>query len=85
MVIVVHALESPKPINTHKEIIKAFILSREQFIQSITDHLMQVLLLLWLAKECVWLEHLNPNSFKFNHGHLSIQEIEMSGLQRNTM
>ena len=71
MVIVVHALESSKSFNTHKGIIEAFILSREQFIQYITDHLMQVFLLLWLPKEFIWLEQLNSkSSFKFNHDTL---------------
>ena len=78
IVIIVHTLDLPKPINTHKGIIEAFILSREQFIQSITDHLMQVLLLLWLPKECIWLERFNSkSSFKFNHATL-IKSLEHS-------
>ena len=78
IVIVVHTLDHPKPINTHKGIIEALILSREQFIQSIADHLMQVLLLLWLPKECIWLERFNSkSSFKFNHTTL-IKSLEHS-------
>ena len=54
MVIVQHPA-TPKPVNTHTANIEAFIVSREHFLQSVKDHLMQVLLVLWLPKECVLL------------------------------
>ena len=46
---------TPKPVNTHTANIEAFIVSREHFLRSVKDHLMQVLLVLWLPKECVLL------------------------------
>ena len=67
LVIVLKTLQTAKPLNTHKANIEAFILSQEQFIQSIADHLMQVLMVLWLPKECVWVERFDPRpSFKLD-------------------
>ena len=62
LVIVIRNSQAPKPLNTHKSNIEAFILSREQFVQAIRDHLMQALLVLWLPRECVWLEKFDPRS-----------------------
>ena len=67
LVIVLKTLQTAKPLNTHKANIEAFILSQEQFLQSIADHLMQVLMVLWLPKECVWVERFDPRpSFKLD-------------------
>ena len=52
-VIVAKQLDSSKPINAHKGIIEAFILSKEQFIHFLKDHSVQVLQTLWLARKFV--------------------------------
>ena len=65
LVIVVRQLASAKPINKHKSNIEAFILSREDFTQFVRDHLMQVLLVLWLPRECVLLEKFDPQKSWF--------------------
>ena len=62
LVIVVRTSQAPKPLNTHRANIEAFILSREQFLESMRDHLMQVLLTLWLPRECVWRKGFDPRT-----------------------
>ena len=72
LVIILRTLEAAKPLNTHKSNIEAFILSHEQCLQSVADHLMQVLMVLWLPRECVWLERFDPRpGFKLDVGVLA--------------
>ena len=78
LVIITAHTTSPKPLNTHKGNIEAFILSREQFCELVKDHSMQVLLVLWLPKECILLEQFNPRStFSFNQESL-VKSLEHS-------
>ena len=78
LVVVLKTLQSPKPLNTHKSNIEAFVLSREQFLGSMADHLMQVLMVLWLPRECVWLERFDPKpNFKLDRGTL-VKSLEHS-------
>ena len=78
VVVIVQHPATPKPVNAHTANIEAFILSREHFLQSVKDHLMQVLLVLWLPKECVLLERFDPRvSFRFNREAL-VMSLEHS-------
>ena len=72
LVIVVRTSQAEKPLNTHKANIEAFVLSREQLLQSMEDHLMQVLMVLWLPRECVWIQRFDPKpSFSLDRGALA--------------
>ena len=78
LVIITTHTTSNKPLNTHKGNIEAFILSREQFLELMKEHSMQVLLVLWLPMECVLLERYNPrSSFSFNQESL-VRSLEHS-------
>lgn len=78
LVIVTRQLDSLKPLNAHKGNIEAFILSREDFIQFIRDHSMQVLLTLWLPRGCVLLERLDGRRwFQFDQTAL-VKSLEHS-------
>ena len=60
LVIVVEKLSSPKPLNHHKGNLEAFILSKEQYVELLNTHSLQLLLTLWLPKMCVMREKFNP-------------------------
>lgn len=60
LVIILRTLTTAKPINTHKANIEAFLLSKEQFMQLLREHSMQVLVVLWLPQECVLVEKFSP-------------------------
>lgn len=70
LVIILRNLTTSKPVNTHKANIEAFILSKEQFMQLLREHSMQVLVALWLPQECVLAEKFSP-SFHFDREALA--------------
>ena len=73
LVLILQTLGAAKPLKTHKSNIEAFILSCEQFLgQSVADNLMQVLMVLCIPREGVWVERLDRQpSIKLDVGVLA--------------
>lgn len=71
LVIVVNEISSVKPLNHHKGNIEAFILSKEQYVEQLNKHSLQLLLTLWLPKVLVIKELFNPRTAF----HLSIESL----------
>ena len=73
IVVIVQHFKSPKPQNTHKGNLEAFILSKEQYIAQLDAHSMQSLLTLWLPKHCILQQRFDPRvtHFKFSEVKLA--------------
>ena len=63
LVIILKELSAPKPLNHHKRNLEAFILSKEQYIEQLNSHSLQLLITLWLPKECVLRELFDPRKY----------------------
>lgn len=58
---------SQKPLNVHKGLLEAFVVSESDYMELIDAHSMQVLVTLWLPPECVLQETFDPRAlFHFN-------------------
>ena len=69
LVIILQTLAAAKPLNTYKSTSKH---SCKEFLQTIANYLIQVLMVLWLPRKCVWLERFDPRpSFKLDMGVLT--------------
>ena len=53
---------SQKPLNVHKGLLEAFVVSESDYIELIQTHSMQVLVTLWLPKEFVLEENFDPRA-----------------------
>ena len=53
---------SQKPLNVHKALLEAFVVSESDYIELIQTHSMQVLVTLWLPKEFVLEENFDPRA-----------------------
>ncbi len=64
-------LSSIKAVNQHKGSIESLIISEDQYIEQISSHSLQLLITLWLPKECVLMEEVNPRAhFRFSRDAL---------------
>ena len=61
-VIVVKHSDHDKPLNVHKANVDGWILSTEQYVAAINDHLLQALITLWIPQQLVLMENFNPRS-----------------------
>ncbi len=72
LIIIVEQQSSIKPLNHHKGNVEAFIISREKYIEQLSNHSLQLLITLWIPKTCILKEELNPRThFYFSRDTLT--------------
>lgn len=71
VVVIVRHSDHDKPLNVHKANVDGWILSTEQYIAVISDHLLQALVTLWIPPQLVLMENFNPRAhFKLDQHQL---------------